>query len=468
MPPQITCPHCGNTINLENRKEVDFEKITYALNNSPKTFTELLEITNLPRKTLSLRLKDLCTSGSIVKDGGYRLSTSFKSNGKISGIKGNGKGRMKGAILRMGKNVQWIPVGLIICLVAVAFGSAIMISPHQSSSAPPIARFFYAPSQNTFAGSQLTFFATLSRPSNGPLTDYAWDYGDGTPLAYGQIVTHAYMTEGTYTVTLTVKDARGLTTSTQETVGVSPVPQPTLTIKFTTSPDPTIGWENRWIVSRQLTFDASAFNASTGFASDYSWNFGDGASATGVVVSHAYAQAGTYNVVLNVRNLEGNVQSITQQVQILPMPAAKIHVDSIPAQYRINDTITLNVMISNVTNLFAWQAGMTFNPSVLQCVTTKAPSNTVTNATETAFVEGSFLKNGGNTWWLTGSLDNNAGVIGYYGCSLYGSTFGVSGNGVLFAINFKVTGEGPLNIHLTDVVLINGEDRTEIPVYIAT
>lgn len=77
--PQIRCPKCGTTINLENRKGVDFSMILNALQRSPKTFTDLLHLTGLPRKTLSLRLKCLCDSGTIVKDGGYRINGALPS-----------------------------------------------------------------------------------------------------------------------------------------------------------------------------------------------------------------------------------------------------------------------------------------------------------------------------------------------------------------------------------------------------
>jgi PKD repeat protein len=447
---------------LENRKEVDFEKIMHALGKSPRTFTELLTMTNLPRKTLSLRLKDLCASGSIMKDGGYHLNPSVAS---ANGIfrKSNGNGKMNQTMLHIKKHVQWIPVALIICLVVVAFGSAIMISPPAPPPAPTTANFYYVPTSNIVTGCNLTFISA----SNGPITTYYWDFGDGSPIAYGKITTHIYAAEGTYAVTLTVEDVHGFTTSTQETVYVSPTPQPTMTIKFTISPDPTTGWENQWIVNKTLTFDASAFNASSGFQPPYSWNFGDGTMGAGMIVSHAYSQPGTYSVTLTATNLEGNVQSITQQVQILPMPVTKIYVDQLPAQYQAGETITLSIMISNVSNLYGWQAAMNFNPSVLQCVTTAAPNNTMTNATETAFVEGGFLKSGGSTWWFTGPLDNNAGTIGAYGCTLYGSNPGVNGSGVLFTITFNILREGPLNIHLTDVILISPND-TEIPVYVAT
>ncbi len=56
------------TINLENRREIDFDLIKKAAKKSPRTFTELLHITKLPRKTLSLRLKELCTTGALVRN----------------------------------------------------------------------------------------------------------------------------------------------------------------------------------------------------------------------------------------------------------------------------------------------------------------------------------------------------------------------------------------------------------------
>lgn len=75
--PQIRCPNCGTTINLENRKKIDFDLIVAAVRRKPENFTALLKITRLPRKTLNLRLKELCENKTIVKDGGkYRLNDS--------------------------------------------------------------------------------------------------------------------------------------------------------------------------------------------------------------------------------------------------------------------------------------------------------------------------------------------------------------------------------------------------------
>ena len=64
------------TINLENRREIDFRMIADATKRKGRTFTELLHITKLPRKTLSLRLKELCSEGSLVKS-----EKEYKLNG---------------------------------------------------------------------------------------------------------------------------------------------------------------------------------------------------------------------------------------------------------------------------------------------------------------------------------------------------------------------------------------------------
>ncbi|MCJ7423321.1 cohesin domain-containing protein [Candidatus Bathyarchaeota archaeon] len=72
--PQIRCPNCGLTINLENRKDTDVNMITAAVHHNASTFTDLLRMTKLPRKTLCIRLKELCASGVLAKaDGVYTL-----------------------------------------------------------------------------------------------------------------------------------------------------------------------------------------------------------------------------------------------------------------------------------------------------------------------------------------------------------------------------------------------------------
>jgi len=55
------------TINLEKRKEIDFYLIKKTTKNTPQTFTELLHITRVSGRTLSVRLKELCEKGILPK-----------------------------------------------------------------------------------------------------------------------------------------------------------------------------------------------------------------------------------------------------------------------------------------------------------------------------------------------------------------------------------------------------------------
>jgi len=129
--PQIMCPNCGKTINLENRKKIDFNLIKRATRKEPRTFTELLHITKLSRKTLSLRLKELCEKVTLVKDAGkYRLNggSEFENtNGNLA------KGFSKAFRDRR------IKTGLMLVALLICY----------STSGYVLARFFASPPQPT-------------------------------------------------------------------------------------------------------------------------------------------------------------------------------------------------------------------------------------------------------------------------------------------------------------------------------
>jgi len=105
----------------------------------------------------------------------------------------------------------------------------------------------------------------------------------------------------------------------------------------------------------------------------------------------------------------------------------------------INDTFAVNVTIAMVHDLRYWQAGMSFNPAVLECVN---------------YTEGSFLKAGGDTTWQPGTINNDAGLITPYGATLICGN-GVSGNGTLGFITFRVKNTGASYLLLQDVLLLD-------------
>ena len=140
----------------------------------------------------------------------------------------------------------------------------------------PTALFTFSPS--TGANSPVAFDATSScagqagatggcLPSNNVLTGFSWSFGDGQSGS-GATTSHSFTSAGTYNVTLTVTNDRGLTASTTKQVVVGAGVGPTATFVF--SPTPVVA-------NVDTFFDASASRPAPGHTIvSYSWNWGDG------------------------------------------------------------------------------------------------------------------------------------------------------------------------------------------------
>lgn len=71
---------------------------------------------------------------------------------------------------------------------------------------PPVANFTYSPKRPT-ADELVTFDASGSTDSDGNITCYGWDFGDGNMTTTSEkIATHSYTSKGDYNVNLTVTD----------------------------------------------------------------------------------------------------------------------------------------------------------------------------------------------------------------------------------------------------------------------
>jgi len=75
-------------------------------------------------------------------------------------------------------------------------------------SESPVADFFFKPIEPRVC-TEVMFNASVSIPRGGYMTGYDWDFGDGSPLEFGMVVTHRFLNMGEYTVSLNVTDSEG-------------------------------------------------------------------------------------------------------------------------------------------------------------------------------------------------------------------------------------------------------------------
>lgn len=176
-----------------------------------------------------------------------------------------------------------------------------------TSNTPPAAAFVASAT-----GLQVGVDGSGSSDPDGTIASWTWDFGDGSALGSGRTATHTYASAGTFTVTLTVTDGEGLTgTSTQQVTVAAPPPVN----------EPPVAAFTATVEHLTVALDASASLDPDGEIVSWSWDLGDGTSASGVTASHTYAAAGPYTVVLTVTDDRGATASVSEQVQATAPPA---------------------------------------------------------------------------------------------------------------------------------------------------
>ena len=173
---------------------------------------------------------------------------------------------------------------------------------------PPVAFFSIAPTTGK-APITINFDATASTDADGTVVGYNWIFGDGSPGAGGAFVSHTYLSEGTYTITLSVADNAGATHSSTRSVAVQPENLPPAA---QASASPLAGK-----APLTVTFSGAASSDADGSVVSYSWDFGDGtASGSGSAVQHTYATAGNYTAVLSVVDSDGATASAPVMIAV--------------------------------------------------------------------------------------------------------------------------------------------------------
>jgi PKD repeat protein len=146
--------------------------------------------------------------------------------------------------------------------------------------------------------------------SSGSIVAWQWNFGDGSGSS-SQSPVKRYPSSGTYSVSLTVSTAGGLTSSATHSVTVatgSPAGS-TVSAAFDSTPAALVVGGN-----------ASFTDRSTGSPSAWQWSFGDGSSSTSQNPSHVYTTQGSYAVTLTVANATSSA-AVSHVVTVAPPTA---------------------------------------------------------------------------------------------------------------------------------------------------
>ena len=194
--------------------------------------------------------------------------------------------------------------------------SVALLDPPSASNQPPVANA--GGPYSAAVGAPVTLNGSASRDPDGSIASYAWTFGNGTSGS-GVTPSATYATAGTFTVTLTVTDNGGATNRASTTVTVTPNTQP---------PVANAGGPYSGTVNVAISFSGAASRDPDGSVVSYLWNFGDGATASGVTSMHAYTAAGSYTVRLTVTDNDGLTNSASTTAQVsdgtgLQPPVAK-------------------------------------------------------------------------------------------------------------------------------------------------
>src|SRR3989454_59154 len=224
-----------------------------------------------------------------------------------------------------------------------------------SAPPPPSTSFTFLPA-SPMVNTPVTFTATTS--GGTPPYSVTWKFGDGTS-GTGTSVTHTFTSAQSFTMKETATDSSAPTQTATSSQSLTVVATPPLSATLqVSSSSPQVG--------QTVTFTASAAGGTSPYT--YVIAFGDGATGTGIVTTHAYSIAGSYSAKVMVTDSASPQASVATSVivnvQVLvPLALAVPGNQTVIAGTWINFTIAASVNIGDAVSFSATglPAGASFN-----------------------------------------------------------------------------------------------------------
>jgi PKD repeat protein len=180
---------------------------------------------------------------------------------------------------------------------------------------PPVARIGLA--QTTHKRDVVTLDGASSSDPDMDALAYLWSQASGPNVLLAgmrnAVCTFRAEIVGTYVFELAVSDGHGGTDSDAVNVTVYGLP-PMANLRASASTGE---------VGQHIVFNGTGSNDSDGNIVDYAFDFGDGTSPNGTlaILEHSYNEAGIFEVILTVRDDDGNTSTTRLTVTIVVIPA---------------------------------------------------------------------------------------------------------------------------------------------------
>jgi len=193
-------------------------------------------------------------------------------------------------------------------------------------------------------GSTIRLDASESLDEDGTITSYKWDFGDGN-TGTSSIENHKYFYSGEYIVSLSVTDNNGavgnndrrptyITVLHPEVAESSGTPHAIISAKSSVVVPGTeieLNGAGSW---SWVGDSENGYSTSTDDITSWSWEFSDGGTAEGDVVTHIFGSSssgltgsssvGNYLVKLTVTNSNGLTDEVYQTIRVIPQEISSV------------------------------------------------------------------------------------------------------------------------------------------------
>jgi PKD repeat protein len=182
-------------------------------------------------------------------------------------------------------------------------GGRLDLAKSLNATSPPPPTLTANFSENPASG-QVPLVVQFTDSSTGGPVSWNWNFGDGSTSST-QNPSHTFNSAGNFTVTLTVANGTGQTSSKSSVITATNATATPVTANFSANPS-----------SGQAPLTVQFTDQSTGPVTNWNWSFGDGATSLVQNPSHTYGNTGSFTATLTVNGSSGQTSSTSHTITV--------------------------------------------------------------------------------------------------------------------------------------------------------